>query len=153
MLFEMDQMENDRLLLEEENRRQELLDTSIRSFAPHLSNTSGVKAIHLYSTNSSLRKCIRDAFEGSRTIVVEHTITKGKTRKGVNEVDYEGMYVKLPAKADLVVSKSNLNFKTELLAAQLGALPLILPEGIDYLYRRLELVPALVLVGAEQGKQ
>lgn len=54
-----------------------------------------------------------------------------------------------------MVTKSNLNLnsKTEWLAAQLKALPLVLPEGIGYLHKRLERVPALVLVGAEQGKK
>lgn len=153
ILFEVDQMENDRLLLAEEQRRQDLLELAVRSFAPHLHSTPGVKAIYLYSTNASLRKTIRDAFEGSRTVVVEHTITNGRDRKGINQVAYEGMYITLPDKADLVVTKANLNSKTEWLAAQLKALPLVLPEGLGYLYKRLERVPALVLVGAEQGKK
>ena len=77
----------------------------------------------------------------------------GKDRKGVNEVKYEGTYIPLPKTADLVLTKSNLNYKTELLAAQLQALPLVLPEGLDYLYKRLERASVLVLVGAEQGRR
>lgn len=153
MMFSVNQAENDRLLLDEENRRQDLLETAVKSFAPHLTTTAGVKAVYLYSTNASIRKTIRDTFEGSRTVVVEHCIGKGKSRKGVNEVPYEGMYITIPDKADLVVTKSNLNSSTEWLAAQLGALPLVLPEGLEYLHRRLDRVQALVLVGAEQGKK
>lgn len=153
MLFEVNQLENDRLLLEEEQRRQSLLDQAVRSFAPHLEGKSDVKAVHLYSTNAVLRKTLREAFSGSKTVLVEHCTTDGKTRKGVNEVQHEGVYIPIPPTADLVVTKTSLNSKIEWFAATLGALTVVLPEGLPYLHKRLERTNVLVLVGAEQGKK
>lgn len=152
-MFQTDQATNDRLLLQEVQRRQELIDTAITSFAPQLAGKPDVSVIHLHSTNASLRKAIRDMFEGARVIVVEHCRADGRDRKGRNEVQHEGVYLPLPPTADLVITKSNQTSKTELLAAHLKALPLVLPEGEEYLRKRLERAGVLVLVGAEQGKQ
>lgn len=152
MMFSVDQAENDRLLLDEEYRRQDLLDTAVQSFAPHLLNSDGVKSVHLYSTNDSLRKAIREAFKGGKTIVVEHCVDKGRSRTGVNEVPYTYGRLTLPEKADLVVTKSNLNSKMEWFAAGLSAMVVVLPEGLPYVFKRLERVRALILVGADQGK-
>lgn len=122
-LYAIDGEANQRLIDQERERRTDLIETAVSSFAPHLRGSVGLQVIHLYCTNAALRKAVRTAFEGSRTIVVEHVPDAGKDRKGVNEVKYEGTYIPLPKTADLVLTKSNLNFKTELLAAQLGALP------------------------------
>ena len=151
-LFPNDQATNDRLLLQEEMRRQDLIDTAVSSFAPQLAGKSGVQAIHLYSTNASLKKVIRES-AGSRVIVVEYAKADGRIRKGRNEVQQDvQIWLDIPVTADLVVTKSALNFRTELLAAQLHAMAVVLPEGLDYLYRRLDKQGVLVLVGAEQGR-
>lgn len=153
-LYAIDGDANQRLLEQEEQRRQDLIESAVSSFAPHLRNTPGLQVIHLYSSNSALRKTIRDAFEGSRTIVVEYVRGDGRERKNRNEIQQDvDVWLNIPKTADLVVTKSGMNFRTELLAAQLHALPLCLPEGLDYLYKRLERASALVLVGAEQGRR
>ena len=87
---------------------------------------------------------------GSKVVVVEHTLSE-KERKNVNAVQHEGVYIPLPDKADLVVTKSALNSKVEWLAARLGALCVVLPEGSDYLTQRLHRQGALVLVGGAQA--
>lgn len=153
-LIDIDMAENDRLLIQEEQRRLDLIETAVRSFAPHLTGKSDVKCVHLYSTNNALRKVIRETFEGSKTIVVEHCPYTGRDRKGVNEIQQDiDIWLDIPKTADLVVTKSNLNSKTELLAAQLRALPLVLPEGTEYLHKRLDRAGVLVLVGADQGRR
>ncbi|AEL98132.1 hypothetical protein SEA_SIMPLIPHY_118 [Mycobacterium phage Simpliphy] len=149
-LFPIDVKANDSLLIAEEQRRHGLIDYAVRRFAPTLAGKPDVTVVHLYSTNASLRKAIRELC-GARTICVEHSLDD-KERKGVNQVNQDGTLLRLPKKADLVVTKSNLNSATEWLAARLGAMPVILPEGQDYLLARLERQRAIVLVGAEQAK-
>jgi hypothetical protein len=124
----------------------------VSSFAPQLAGNPDARVVHLHSTNASLRKAIRDMFAGARVVVVEHCRADGKERRDRNEIQHEGVYLPLPKTADLVITKSNLNSRTELLAAQLKALPVVLPEGEDYLRKRLDKSGLLVLVGAEQGK-
>lgn len=150
-MMELDQAANDRLLLEAEQRRRDLIDRAVTSFAPHLAGQPDVTAIHLYSTNATLRKSIREAFQGRKTVVVEHC-GSGKERKGVNEIQHGQVLLPLPESADLVVTRSALNFRTELLAAQLKAMPVVMPEGLGYIYARLEKQGVLVIVGADQGK-
>ncbi len=144
MLFQID---------EDEERRHELVEEAVQAFAPQLEGKPGVKAIHLYSTNDSLRRLFRELFGGSKTILVEHCLDKGKPRRGVNEVPQRGIFLKLPSEADLVVTKTNLTSKMEWFAAGLGAQVCIIPESIPYVFERLSKVPALVLVGAETGKK
>lgn len=151
-LFPHDQQTNDRLLLQEEERRRDLIDNAIRSFAPQLAGKPGVSVIHLHSTNASLRKAVRDMFEGVHVIVVEHCRADGKERKGRNEVQHDGVYLPLPKTADLVATKSALNSKTEWLAARLRAMPVVIPEAEDYVRARLDRQGVLVIVGADQGK-
>lgn len=148
-LFPIDQDQNDRLLLDAEQRRQDLIDFAVRRFAPHLEGKRDVKVIHLHSTNASLRKEIR-ALCGGKTILVEHVVT-GTERKDRNEVVQEGYLLDLPRKADLVATKSALNKKVEWLAARLSALPVVLPEGINYLAARLEKQRVLTIVGGDQA--
>lgn len=150
-LFALDQVENDRLVLEAADRKRDLIDFAVKKFAPQLEGQSGVKAIHLYSTNATLRSAIREEFSSRKVVVVEHTGEAKKSSKG-NEVNQSAPFgnLKLPDKADLVVTKSALNSKIERLAAGLGAMPVVLPEGFDYVRARLEKAGVLVLVGADQ---
>jgi hypothetical protein len=150
-LFDHDQDENDRLLREEEERRRDLISRAISSYAPHLSGKSGVTVLYLHSQNQSLRSYIRETYKSPKTVVVEHCTDITKERKGVNAVQEGGIVLTLPKRADLVVTKSALNSKTEWLAARLGAMPLVLPEGGDYLRQRLSRRSVLVLVGADQA--
>lgn len=150
-MFPVDEQENDRLVLEESQRREQLINQAVQSFAPELARYDDVKAIHLYSTNASLRKTVRE-FGGGKTVVVEHCTADGRERKGVNEVQHEGVFIPLPEKADLVVTKSGLNAKTEWLGARLGAMVAVLPEAGDYVRARLDKQGVLVLVGADQAK-
>jgi hypothetical protein len=152
-LFPLDQAQNDRLLLQEAQRKQDLIDFATRRFAPHLTDNPDVRVLHLYSTNASLRKLIRENFKSVKTVVVEHcSTTFGKERSGVNEVQHEGVFIPLPNTADFVATKSALNSKTEWLAARLQALPIVLPEALGYLSRALDKKHALTIVGAEQAK-
>lgn len=151
-LFPIDQEANDRLLLEAEQRKQDLIDFAVRRFAPHLEGTPGVKVLNLYSTNASLRKEIR-AQCGGKTIVVEHVVAATKVPKAVvHEVVQEGaVYLDLPTTADFVATKSGLTKKVEWLAARLHALPIVLPEAGSYLAAALERAQLLTIVGGEQA--
>jgi hypothetical protein len=150
-LFDVDIEENDRLLLQESQRHEDLISQAVQSFAPHLAGQEGVKAIHLYSTNSALRKAVRQ-FAGGKTLVVEHCVADGRERKGVNEVQHEGVYIPLPEKADLVVTKSALSSRIEWLGARLGAMVAVLPEAEPYVRARLDRQNVLVLVGGDQAR-
>lgn len=149
-LFPLDQEQNDRLLLEAEQRKQDLIDFAVRRFAPHLEGKSDVKVIHLYSANASLRKEIR-ALCGGKTILVEHVVT-GTERKDRNEVVQESGVLELPSTADLVATKSALNSRVEWLSAKLRALPLVLPEATDFLIKLLDKRRVLTIVGGDQAR-
>lgn len=152
-MFDLNQEENDRLLLNEEDRRRELIERAVSSFAPTLAGKSGVKAIHLYSTNATIRKWVRDTLGASKTIIVEHC-GQGKERKGVNEVQQDSPFLlKLPEQVDLMVTKTSLNFRNQIFAAQLNAMPVVIPEGEGYIRARLDKQGVLVIVGADQGRQ
>lgn len=151
-LFPLDQAENDRLLLEAERRRQDLIDFAVRRFAPHLEGKPDVKVLNLYSTNSTLRKEIR-ALSGRKTIVVEHVMAATRTARSVVHeiVQDNGVLLDIPSKADFVATKSALTKKVEWLAARLGALPLVLPEAGDYFTVALERARVLTVVGGDQA--
>lgn len=149
-LFPVDQAVNDELLLDAEERKRNLIEFAVRRFAPQLIDTSDVTVIHLYSTNASLRKEIREV-SNRKTIVVEHVLT-GTKKLNVNEVTQDGMFLELPELADFVATRSALNSKVEWLAARMGALPIVLPEAIDYMLAALDRKRLLVIVGAEQAK-
>lgn len=149
-LFPIDREQNDALLLAEVQRKNDLIDFAVRRFAPHLEGKPDVKAIHLYSTNASLRKEIR-ALCGGRIICVEHVVD-GTKRQDRNEVVQEGIFLPLPPTADVVATRSALNTKTEWLAARLGALPIVLPEATDWLMAALDRKRVLVIVGADQAR-
>lgn len=151
MLFDINHEENDRLILAEEDRRRQLIESAVKSFAPHLEGKDGLRVIHLWSTNDSLRKEVRDAFGGGKTIVVEHCLNKRGQGKG-HQIKHDGMVIDIPKKADMVVTKTDLNKRIELFAAQLDALPVVLPEGIPYIHERLKKTDLLVMVGGEQRK-
>lgn len=151
-LFPLNQEQNDRLLLEAEQRKQDLIDFAVRRFAPHLDGRPDIQVLHLYSTNATLRKEIR-AIVGGKTIVVEHVVTGVKTAKTqVHEVVQEGVFLTLPATADMVATKTALNKKVEWLAARLHALPIVLPEAADYLVAALKKKRVLTIVGGDQSK-
>lgn len=156
-LFALDQQANDSLLLDAEQRKQDLIDHAVRRFAPRLAGNPDAQVLHIHSTNSSLRKLIRELFTSEKTVCVEHCgPAKVKPKHGIHEVNYDGNYegrtIPLPGSADMVVTKSSLNSKTEWLAARLGAIPVVLPEAADYVSARLEKEGVLILVGAEQAK-
>lgn len=150
-MFAVDADENDRLILEESQRREDLINQAVQRFAPQLARYDDVKAIHLYSTNASLRTFMR-TLAGAKTVLVEHVKEGGKERKGVHEIPHEGELLPLPPTADLVATKSGLNSKTEWLAARLKAQAVVVPEGEDYIRALLERKGVLVVVGAEQAK-
>jgi hypothetical protein len=150
-MFAVDNDEADRIILEENQRREELIAQAVARFAPALARYDDVKVMHLYSTNSSLRTFMR-TLAGAKTILVEHVKEGGKERKGVHEMAHEGQLLPLPASADLVATKSGLNTKTEWLAARLKAQAVVVPEGEDYIRALLERKSVLVIVGAEQAK-
>jgi len=107
-LFPLDQAENDRLLLAEEQRRQDLIDFAVRRFAPHLEGKPDIKVLHLYSTNASLRKEIRSLC-GGKTIAVEHVVTQMRVPKIiVHEIVHDGHLLDIPSSADFVATKSAL---------------------------------------------
>jgi tRNA threonylcarbamoyladenosine modification (KEOPS) complex Pcc1 subunit len=149
--FEVDMAENDRLLLEEAQRRQDLIDFAVRRFAPHFEADPDVKVIHLYSTNTSLCKEIRSHC-GGKTILVEHVLTESK-RRDRNEMltQRDGLKLAIPSTADLVATKSALNSKIQWLSAQLRALPLVLPEATEYLLAYLDKRRVLIIVGGDQA--
>lgn len=149
-LFPLDQQQNDQLLLDAEGRRRDLIELAVRRFAPHLIDKPDVKVIHLYSTNASLRKEIR-AVCGGKTVVVEHVLA-GTKKLNVNEMQQNGVMLELPRIADFVATRSALNTKVEWLSARLRALPVVLPEGLDYLLGALAKAGILVIVGAEQAR-
>lgn len=151
-LFELDQAENDRLILAEAQRVKDLIDHAVRRFAPHLSGKPDIQVVNLFSTNATLRKEIR-TIAGGKTVVVEHVATGLRSPKGViHEVQHDGIFLPLPATADLVATKSALNKKIEWLAARLGALPIVLPEATAYLVARLKKQRVLTIVGGDQTK-
>lgn len=150
-MFDVDEKENERIILEESARRQDLIDQAVRRFAPQLSRYDDATAIHLYSTNASLRTFFR-AVAGPKTVLVEHVKSGGKERKGVHEMPHDGELLPLPASADLVATKSSLNARTEWLAARLKAQAVVVPEGENYIRALLERKGVLVIVGAEQAK-
>src|SRR6478752_4029214 len=136
-MFPLDQAENDRLLLAEEQRKQDLIDFAVRRFSPRHEGQPDVNVVHLYSTNASLRKEIRTLC-GGKTIVVEHVVTKTQVPKSViNEVEHGGFLLEIPNRADFVVTKASLTRKVEWMCARLGALPIVLPEAADYLVKAL----------------
>jgi len=151
-MFQIDQEQNDRLLLQEAQRKQDLIDFAVRRFAPHLEGKPDVKVLHLYSTNASLRKEIR-AIVGRKTIVVEHVVTETKVPKAViHEVIQENVVkLDIPRIVDFVATKSALNKKIEWLSAKLQALPIVLPEAADYLVAALEKRRLLEVVGGDQA--
>lgn len=149
-LFPLNQQQNDQLILDAEARRRDLIEFAVHRFAPHLNDMSDVKVVHLYSTNASLRKEIR-AVCGGKTIVVEHVLA-GTKKLNVNEVQQNGVMLDLPAEADFVATRSGLNTKVEWLSARLKALPIVLPEAIDYMLGALKKGGVLVIVGAEQAR-
>lgn len=156
-MFPLNQQANDNLLIAAEQRRQDLIDHAVRRFAPRLAGNPDAQVLHIHSTNASLRKLIRELFTSETTVCVEHCgPAKSRTKHGVHEINYEGSYegrqIPLPASADIVVTKSDLNKTTEWLAARLGALPVVLPEAEAYMRARLAKQKVLVLVGAEQAK-
>jgi hypothetical protein len=151
-LFEHDQTAEDEYQEREEDRRQRLIDEAVSKFAPRLASKPGVEVIHLYSTNASLRKYFRDNFSGERTIFVEHCLADGRERKDRHEIQHEGVFITLPDKADLVVTKSNLSSKVEWLGARLGAMVAVLPEAEEYLRARLARQQLLILVGGDQAR-
>lgn len=151
-LFPIDQAENDRLLMEAAQRKQDLIDFAVRRFAPHLEGKPGIKVLNLYSTNASLRKEIR-AQCGGKTIVVEHVVAATRVPKStVHEVVQEGGFLlDFPSSADFVATKSALTKKVEWLAARLHALPIVLPEAGDYLVAALDRTQLLTVVGGDQA--
>lgn len=150
-LFELNQVENDRLIMAEAQRKQDLIDFAVRRFAPHLEGKSDVQCVHLYSTNASLRKEIR-AIAGGKTIVVEHVAAGLRSLRGViHEVPQESVLLTIPTTADLVATKSALNKKVEWMAARLQALPIVLPEAGEYLVARLKKQRVLTIVGGDQA--
>lgn len=150
-LFPLDQAENDRLLLAEEQRKQDLIDFAVQRFAPHLEGKPDIKVLHLYSTNASLRKEIR-ALCGGKTIVVEHVVAATKVPKSViHEVVQDGYMLDIPSIADFVVTKSALTKKVEWLCARIRALPVVLPEAQDYFLKVLEREHVLTVVGGDQA--
>jgi hypothetical protein len=150
-LFPIDQVENDRLLLEAVQRKRDLIDYAVKKYAPHLLNKTDVKVLHLYSTNDSLRKQIR-AFCGGKTVLVEHVLAGKAIPKGIrNVVEYDALRLPIPKQADLVVTKTALTKKIEWLAARLNATPVVLPEATDYLVARLGKQWMLTVVGADQA--
>ena len=149
-MFDVTQ-ENDDLLLREAQRRKDLIDEAVSRFAPRLHGQSGVEVVHLYSTNASLRKAVRE-IAGPKTIVVEHCVADGRERKDRNEVQHEGVFLDLPKKADLVVTKSGTTSKVAWLAARLGTMVAVLPEAESYVRARLERQQVLVLVGGDQAR-
>lgn len=149
-MFDVTQ-ENDDLVLREAERRRGLIDQAVSKFAPRLHGQPDVTAIHLYSTNSSLRKAVRE-LGGPKTVIVEHCVADGRERRDRNEVQHEGVFLELPKQADLVVTKSGTNSKTEWLAARLGTMVAVLPEAEEYVRARLERQQVLVLVGGDQAR-
>lgn len=152
-MFDTDQAENDRLLLEAEQRKRDLIEHAIRRYAPELAGKPDVKVVHLYSTNATLRKEIR-SIVGGKTILVEHVLTETKVPgRKINEVVEGGARLKLPTKADMVVTKTTPTKATDWLAARLGTWEVVvLPEAEDYLIARLDKQRILTIVGAEQAK-
>lgn len=150
-MFDLDSAANDDLVLREEQRRKELIDQAVSRFAPRLAGQPGVQVIHLHSTNNSLRKAVRE-LGGPKTVVVEHCVADGRERKDRNEVQHEGVFIPLPDKADLVVTKSSVSSKTAWLAARMGTMVAVLPESEDYIRARLEKQQVLVLVGGDQAR-
>lgn len=150
-MFDVDEKENERIILEESARRQDLIDQAVKRFAPTLARFDDVKVIHLYSTNASLRTFMR-TLTGGKTVLVEHVKGSNKERKGVHEISHEGELLPLPPTADLVATKSSLNAKTEWLAARLKAQAVVVPECDSYIRALLDKKGALVIVGAEQSK-
>lgn len=118
--------------------------------------------ITLYSTSSSIRAKIREAFEGHGYDVLEITdSTKVTMAKGVNEEQQAGTYgrLKLPQKVDAVISTSGLNQQTESLAASFAlnqgrndVYAIVIPEALNFLRDLLDRKGELVLVGADQAK-
>jgi hypothetical protein len=150
-MFQTNQAENDRLILAEQQRRQDLIDFAVRRFAP-ARDGQDVKVIHLYSTNSSLRTALR-AICGNDTLLVEHCLPgRGNPKKVIHEVQQDGVKLTLPDRADIVATKTALNKKIEWLAARLCALPVVLPEAADFLIAALEKRRVLVIVGGDQTK-
>lgn len=150
-MFDVDEKENERIILEESARRQNLIDQAVKRFAPQFVGQSGVRVIHVYSGNASLRKAVRE-IGGGKVIVVEHCKADGRDRKGVNEVQHDDALLPIPDTADLVVSRSALNSRVEWLAARLKAQVVVLPEAESYLRARLDKQGVLVVVGADLAK-
>jgi len=114
---------------------------------------NSVKTIELYSTNSTLRSWVRENLaRPGRVEVIEHCKAGPKSRANVNEVQHEGVFVPLPDSADIVLTKSALNSKTEWLAARLNALPAVIPEADSWLRDKVAKMDKLVIVGAEQAR-
>lgn len=151
-MIDIDLAENDRLLLEAENRRRDLINLATQRFNPRLTDDPDVKVIHLYSTNDTLRKAIRE-MGGGKTIVVEHCLDSMRVqKKNQNEIRQEGTFLTLPKTADLVVSKSTITSAVAWLAARVQALPCVLPEATEYVLQRLDKQRVLVIVGSDQAK-
>lgn len=151
-LFELNQVENDRLIMEAHQKRQDLIDFAVRRFAPHLEGRLDTQVVHLYSTNASLRKEIR-TITGGKTIVVEHVAAGLRSPRGVIHEVVQDSVVKLdiPRVVDIVATKSALNKRVEWLCAKLQALPVVLPEASDYLVARLKKQRVLTIVGGDQA--
>ncbi len=117
--------------------------------------------ITLYSADATIRKAIRDAFEGVGYDVLEITDASKAERPGINEQRQEGTIgrLRLPDRVDAVVTRSGLNSKTEGLAASLAlkqgrndVYAYVLPEAMDALRAKLDRLGDIVIAGADQAK-
>lgn len=137
--------------LAEAQYRNDLVNSAVTTFAPHLAGQTDVRVIHLYSNNNALRRLVRDTFKSAKTVIVEH-VGPGQERVGVNAVHYDEVWLPLPRRADLVIGKARVNARVEWLAANLATYPAVLPEAESYVRSLLERRTALVLVGDDQAK-
>jgi hypothetical protein len=123
----------------------------IKQFAPRLLHDPDARVIHLYSTNSALRTLIREHFSGAKTLVVEYCGPAPANQPDrIHAVNHDGR-LPLPARADLVVTKTNLTSRVEWFAASLGTNVAVLPEAVGYVETLLSRSGVLTLVGGEQA--
>lgn len=94
--------------------------------------------IRLYTRNLTLLKMVRVAFTGEPVGAISHEMPRWLDR---------------PRAARYVITRAMLNRSTEYFAASLGAIPIVLPEGMPWLIQQAkqcnEAGETLILVGSD----
>lgn len=90
-------------------------------------------AVRLYSTNKRINKLVEDWLSGE---AVRLDVVDDAT---------------LPSTVDLMLSTSKLSRQIEMRAARMGAMPVVVPEGLDYAVGKILAGKATTIAAYDYG--